>query len=374
MQNKILGINKNARKERMIKVEITILPKDYIITTSNSYEYTYFSDFMLRALRIKNTTESTMEIQEVSFVVKKNGQIIKEYVYSNETLNFWIPTWNKRIKSIESQIEAYIGAKKLWDYSSLAEGTRLEPSMEIGLRNEYFHIVYNEILDELVVQVKYIQEGIEYKESKNISLIKYENKNKYIFPVKGAWSAAGTSSSITDHRQRNIDEFAFDLTKLDKNQMILLNKDAKEEDSPCYGEKVYAIADGIVVQVYEEMRENTIGISAEEEKRIVAIHGYWQVITGNIITIEHDGGEHSQCDHLQYHSVNLKVGERVKQGQVIGKVGNTGLSNCPHLHFELTTGFHGEARSLPCFFTNIRNVNGDSIDIIKEENSIIHAE
>jgi hypothetical protein len=52
-------------------MEITILPKDYIITTSNSYENTYFSDFMLRAIRIENTADVAMEMQEISFVVKK---------------------------------------------------------------------------------------------------------------------------------------------------------------------------------------------------------------------------------------------------------------------------------------------------------------
>lgn len=347
-------------------MEITILPKDYIITTSNSYEYTYFSDFMLRAVRIQNTKNVPMEIQEISFVVKKSGQAIKEFVYSKDALKFWIPRWNKRVKAIEDQIEAYIGAEKLWDYDSLSQSTMVEPGKEIGLRNEYFHVIYNELLDELVVGVKYIQEGIEHKETQSIALVKYENKNKYILPVKGVWSAVGTSASLTDHRQRNIDEFAFDLAKLDKNNRLPINGEMKQEDYPCYGEEIYAIADGVVVKVYEEMKENTIGISDEDEKRLESIHGYWPIITGNVITIQHDGGEFSQYDHLEYHSANLKVGDKVKQGQVIGRVGHTGLSGCPHLHFELTTGFHGEARSLPCFFTNLCDVTGESINIISE--------
>ncbi|MGH4121788.1 MAG: M23 family metallopeptidase [Clostridium sp.] len=363
----------NKRKERMIKIEITILPKDYIITTSDSYDNTYFSDFMLRALRIKNTTDAVIEIQDISFTVKKNGQVIKEYVYSYEALKFWIPEWNKNIHISESQIGALIGVKKLWDYNSLVESTRLEPGKEIGLRNEYFHIVYNELLDELIVQVKYTQAGTEYKESKNITLLKYENKNRYIFPVKGSWQVNGNFDCIMAHRQRNSDEFAFDLAKLDRNDMTPINKDMKPEEYPCYGEKVYAIADGLVVQVYEDMNVNTIGISKKEGEKLESIHGYWPIITGNVVSIQHDRGEYSQVDHLQYHSINLKVGERVKQGQIIGLVGDTGLSNCPHLHFELTNGFNAEARSFPCFFTNIYT-NGNPIEIITEEYTMVHAE
>ncbi|BCK01888.1 M23 family metallopeptidase [Anaerocolumna chitinilytica] len=355
-------------------MEITILPKDYIITMSDFNVDIYFSDFMLRALRIKNTTDAAIEIQKLSFTVKKCGQVIKEYVYSYESLKFWIPQWNKNIHISENQIGALIGAQKLWDYNCLAESATLQPGEEIGLRNEYFHIVYNELLDELIVQVKYTQEGIEYKKNKNITLIKYKNKNKYTFPVKGTWQVNGNFDCLLAHRQRNADEFAFDLAKLDNNHMVPINKNMKQEDYPCYGEKVYAIADGVVVQVYEEMKEKTIGISREEEEKIESIHGYWPVITGNVVTIEHVGGEYSQYDHLQYHSINLKIGEVVKQGQVIGLVGNTGLSGCPHLHFELTSGPNAEARSFPCSFTNIYNCNGNPIEIITEEYTIVHAE
>lgn len=355
-------------------MEITILPKDYIITMADFTVETYFSDFMLRALRIQNTSQEPMEIKEISYTVKKNGQVIKNYSYSNEALNFWIPRWNKKIQISDShQMVALIGAKEFWDYNSLTESTILEPGEEIGLRNEYFHILFNELLDELLIQVKYTQEGSEHVESRKIDLVRYENKNKYTFPVKGIWQVDGNFDCLLAHRWRHSDEFAFDLTKLDENHTLYVDENRKEEDYPCYGEEVYAIADGVVVQVYEEMKKNTIGMRLEKQKEIEEIHGYWPVITGNIVTIQHEGGEYSQYDHLQYHSVNLKVGEKIKQGQVIGRVGNTGLSGCPHLHFELRSGFHDEARSFPCFFTNIKNKNGNPIDIITEEYTIVHA-
>ncbi len=357
-------------------MEITYLPKDYIITTtapSNNENYIYFSDFMLRALRIKNTTSSLMEIQSITYIIRENGGIIKEHVYPYESLQYWIPRWNENIHIKENQIDALIGAKKFWDESWLVKSTVLEPGQEIGLRNEYFHIIYNKVLDELIVMIKYVQNGIEYNKSKKIALIEYKNKNNYIFPVKGNWQINGNFDCITAHRQRNSDEFAFDLCQLDKNGLNIVNKNKKPEDYPHYGKEVYSIADGIVVQVYEEMLENTIGLSEEENKRLESIHGYWPIITGNIIVIQHENGEYSAYDHLQYHSIHLKVGDSVKQGHVIGLVGDTGLSGCPHLHFELKDGNKPESRSLPCSFINITDTNGNKIDIINEEYTIIHA-
>ncbi len=78
-------------------MEITILPKDYIITTYDPYCNVQFSDFMLRALRIKNITTKMLEIQNLSFILKKDGHVIKEQGYSSEALKYWIPQWQRNI-------------------------------------------------------------------------------------------------------------------------------------------------------------------------------------------------------------------------------------------------------------------------------------
>lgn len=355
-------------------MEITILPKDYIITMTDFTVDMYYSDFMLRALRINNETNNIIDIEKLSFIVKKKDQVIKHYSYCKDALSFWIPKWNRKIRISDShQREALIGAKNLWNYDALSNSTRLNPGEEIGLRNEYFHIIFDEFLDELSIEVEYMENSVCKNAIQNIPMIKYENKNKYTFPVKGIWQVNGNFDCLMGHRCRHSDEFALDLGKLDENHLTPNNKGMKDEDHACYGEKVYAIADGVVVQVYEEMKETTIGLSNEELQKLEAIHGYWPLITGNIVTLEHKGGEYSQYGHLQYHSINLKVGDKVKQGQVIGLVGNNGLSNGAHLHFQLSDGFDVTSRSLPCSFVNIRNSNGNPIEIISEEYTMVNA-
>jgi murein DD-endopeptidase MepM/ murein hydrolase activator NlpD len=56
---------------------------------------------------------------------------------------------------------------------------------------------------------------------------------------------------------------------------------------------------------------------------------------GNLIIIQHSGGYTTHYGHLSAYAPNLTVGGRVQRGQVLGKVGSTGLSSGPHLHFEI---------------------------------------
>jgi murein DD-endopeptidase MepM/ murein hydrolase activator NlpD len=54
---------------------------------------------------------------------------------------------------------------------------------------------------------------------------------------------------------------------------------------------------------------------------------------GNVIVIKHPDGHHTVYAHNSKHFV--KKGQRVSQGEVIGRVGSSGRSTGPHLHFEI---------------------------------------
>jgi len=79
------------------------------------------------------------------------------------------------------------------------------------------------------------------------------------------------------------------------------------------GTDVYATGDGVVTMV-----ERSRG-------------GY-----GNCITINHGFGYETVYAHLS--KMNVRRGEKVKRGFVIGHVGNTGKSTSPHLHYEVRKG------------------------------------
>jgi len=57
---------------------------------------------------------------------------------------------------------------------------------------------------------------------------------------------------------------------------------------------------------------------------------------GNFIIIRHKHGYYTRYAHMLRFNVN--VGQRVQQGEVIGYIGNTGISTGPHLHYEVHIG------------------------------------
>jgi murein DD-endopeptidase MepM/ murein hydrolase activator NlpD len=60
---------------------------------------------------------------------------------------------------------------------------------------------------------------------------------------------------------------------------------------------------------------------------------YWN--HSNFIIIKHSNGEYSRYDHLLYNSSRVKADQYIKAGEEIAKVGMTGFTYLPHLHFQV---------------------------------------
>ncbi len=61
----------------------------------------------------------------------------------------------------------------------------------------------------------------------------------------------------------------------------------------------------------------------------------WKKGFGRFIKIKHKRGYYTTYGHLRRYAKGIRVGERVRQGQVIGRVGSSGLSTGPHLDFRM---------------------------------------
>ena len=71
-------------------------------------------------------------------------------------------------------------------------------------------------------------------------------------------------------------------------------------------------------------------------------------IYGNYVNIDHGNGWYSVYGHLMKGSVRVKVGQKVKKGDILGQMGNSGYSyqGWQHLHFELRKGSNAKANSI----------------------------
>ena len=162
-------------------------------------------------------------------------------------------------------------------------------------------------------------------------------------PLQGdGWFASSAPANDTGHRRtifyRNGrpylgQRFAIDWlqAKPDANHHLsFFHGDPKKNASwYCWNAPVFAVADGTVVAERTDLPENV-----PLEKPIVPISQ--QTIGGNYIVIDIGFGRYAFYAHLRPHSATVKTGDRVRQGQIVGRVGNTGNSSGPHLHFHLT--------------------------------------
>ncbi|WP_372519530.1 M23 family metallopeptidase [Candidatus Ruminimicrobiellum ovillum] len=90
---------------------------------------------------------------------------------------------------------------------------------------------------------------------------------------------------------------------------------------------------------------------------------------GNLVIIKHPNGYETYYGHLSKYGKGIKKGVRVKQGQVIGYVGSTGLSTGPHLDFRIKkngTFFNYLTMKMPPTYT-LTGKDKEDFDLHKQE-------
>ena len=70
---------------------------------------------------------------------------------------------------------------------------------------------------------------------------------------------------------------------------------------------------------------------------VVTAYSGWRGY-GHTVVIDHGGGIQARYAHMYPGSITVRVGQKVYQGQQIGRIGSTGNSTGPHLHFEVLVG------------------------------------
>ncbi|HEY1989614.1 MAG TPA: M23 family metallopeptidase [Acidimicrobiales bacterium] len=101
-----------------------------------------------------------------------------------------------------------------------------------------------------------------------------------------------------------------------------------------YGQPVYAVADGTVVGVLDGVDANPPGIQPIQIPAEAAQLKI-QNADGNHVVLDLGGGVYAMYAHFQKGSIKVKLGDKVKKGQEIALLGNTGNANASHLHFQL---------------------------------------
>ncbi len=176
------------------------------------------------------------------------------------------------------------------------------------------------------------------------------NATKLILPVKGEWTVVwgGDTKEQNYHVVSAAQKNAFD--------MVVTNEDGKSyktdgkinDDYYAFGKDIVAPCEGEVVLVVDGIKDNEPG----EMNPIY--------MPGNTVIIRTENKEYLFFAHFKQHTIKVKEGQSVKQGQFLGECGNSGNSSEPHLHFHIQNVENmNVATGVKCYFDKLI-VNGQS--------------
>ncbi len=155
---------------------------------------------------------------------------------------------------------------------------------------------------------------------------------RFRLPFMGSWTVSqGYDGNITHTNEWGK---ALDFVIEDEDKKTFKFPGTLPEHFYSFNKPVLSCGDGVVANVVDNVEDNAIGIENLLEN--------W----GNTVVIKHLDGLYSKVSHLKKQSIKVKIGDTVKQGELIGSCGNSGRSPEPHLHFQLQITPYIDAKTL----------------------------
>ena len=161
-------------------------------------------------------------------------------------------------------------------------------------------------------------------------------------PLRGSeWLAGNGPGNSSGHRRalvptgggaRIAQRFAIDFVQLFPDGRSFSGDEKDNKSYRCYGVEALAVADAVVVATKDGIPENVPGPTSR------AVPITLETVGGNHVILDLGGGRFAFYAHLQPGSLRVKTGDKVRRGQVLGLVGNSGNSTEPHLHFHISDG------------------------------------
>jgi len=175
--------------------------------------------------------------------------------------------------------------------------------------------------------------------------------------------------------------YAYDFMTTTSEGLLFEGDPNRKESWLSYGEPIFAPADGLVIEIVSDLPENTF-TSAGEAQSPPQEEAKDPMGFGNHVKIQHADGRVSWLLHMQPNSIRVKVGDHVRAEQLIGKIGFSGDSLFPHLHYNVTDGPDYPSQGVPSYFKQLIRVLGqrrisisrgqvDTGDIVEPGNELI---
>lgn len=174
------------------------------------------------------------------------------------------------------------------------------------------------------------------------------NISKLILPFHGEWKVVwgGDTKELNYHVESEAQKNAFDIVIIDNKGSSFKTDGKSNEDYYAFGKELIAPCDGEIVLVVDGVKDNIPGI-------LNPVY-----VPGNTVILKTQNNEYLFFAHFKQHSIVVKQGQKVKQGQLLGLCGNSGNSSEPHLHFHIQNNENMmEATGIKCYFENVL-VNG----------------
>jgi hypothetical protein len=143
--------------------------------------------------------------------------------------------------------------------------------------------------------------------------------------------------------------FAIDFLRIDRQGRAFTGDVTRNASFIGFRDPVFSTTAGRVVETRGDLPENTPPEEPSPETFTA------QTALGNHVVVRLARNRYALYAHLHTGSLQVRRGDRVRAGQMLGRVGNTGASGAPHLHFHLSDGPQPLASNgLPVAFRSFR--------------------